>query len=131
MHKERQPDLRAAATWESSVSKPAGVVARRRLIEAFDIGQPLTLVSAPAGFGKSVLVGSWVAGVEEGCTVVQMMLDDDAIDPRVFWASVVEGVRGGGVDVSGVAVGSADRHDLAFLAQHLEANRVPVVWVLD
>ncbi len=72
-----------------------------------------------------------MAGVGEGCTVVRMVLDDDAVDPRVFWASVVEGVRGGGVDVSGVAVGSADRHDLAFLAQHLEAHRVPVVWVLD
>jgi LuxR family transcriptional regulator, maltose regulon positive regulatory protein len=131
VHNERQPDSHAAATWESSFSRPAGVVARRRLVEAFEVGQPLTLVCAPAGFGKSVLVGSWVAGVGDGCTVVRMVLDDDAVDPRVFWASVVDGVRGVGVDVSGVAVGSVHRHDLAFLAQHLEAHRVPVVWVLD
>ena len=51
--------------------------------------------------------------VGEGCTVIRMALDEDAVDPRGFWASVVEGLRGGGVDVSGVAVGSADHHDLA------------------
>ena len=32
-------------------------------------------------------------------------------------ASVVEGVRGSGVDVSGVTVGGADEHDLASLAR--------------
>ena len=107
------------------------MLARRRLVDAFEVGQPLTLVCAPAGYGKSVLVESWLAGAGEGCTVVRMALDEDAVDPRIFWASVVEGVRGSGVDVSRVAVGSADRHDLAHVARHLEAHRVQVVWVLD
>jgi LuxR family transcriptional regulator, maltose regulon positive regulatory protein len=123
----RDPD---PASNEASL-RPVEMLARRRLVDAFEVGQPLTLVCAPAGYGKSVLVGSWLAGVGEGCTVVRMALDEDAVDPRVFWASVVAGVRGSGVDVSGVAVGRADRRDLALFARHLEAHRVPVVWVLD
>jgi LuxR family maltose regulon positive regulatory protein len=131
VHHERQSDARAAASRETSFSKPAGVVPRRRLVDAFEVGQPLTLVCAPAGYGKSVLVESWVAAVGEVCTVARTVLDEDAVDPRAFWASAVESLRGSGVDVSGVAVGGADRHKLAFFARHLEAHRTPVVWVLD
>jgi LuxR family maltose regulon positive regulatory protein len=101
------------------------------LVGALEVDHPLALLSAQAGYGKSVLVESWVAAVGEVCTVIRMALDDDAVDPRVFWASVVDSLRGGGVDVSGVAVGGADQHDLAFLARHIQTHRAPVVWVLD
>ncbi len=44
---------------------PAGpaLVARPRLLKSFDLalGRPLTLVSAPPGFGKTTLVASWIA----------------------------------------------------------------------
>ena len=96
-HRPRDPDL--ASTGASRT--PVGLVARRRLTDVFEVGQPLTLVSAQAGFGKSVLVESWVTGVGEGCTVVRMALDDDAVDPRVFLA-----VGGGGVCA---AAGSTSR----------------------
>jgi LuxR family maltose regulon positive regulatory protein len=41
------------------------VVMRRRLIERLDEGahRKLTLICAPAGFGKTTLVGEWVAGL--------------------------------------------------------------------
>ena len=40
------------------------IVARPRLIERLSEGldRKLTLISAPAGFGKTTLVGEWVAG---------------------------------------------------------------------
>src|SRR5579875_2156119 len=42
------------------------VVARPRLIERLNEGlhRNLSLISAPAGFGKTTLVGTWVAGCE-------------------------------------------------------------------
>ena len=45
------------------------VVLRPRLIERLNEGLPagrkLTLISAPAGFGKTTLVSEWVAGCEQ------------------------------------------------------------------
>ena len=41
---------------------PAGLATRTRLFEQLDAGRerPLTLVSAPAGYGKSVLISDWL-----------------------------------------------------------------------
>jgi LuxR family transcriptional regulator, maltose regulon positive regulatory protein len=43
-----------------------GVVSRRRLVEQLDAGRhrKLSLVSAPAGFGKTTLITSWVAELD-------------------------------------------------------------------
>ena len=40
------------------------IVPRLRLIERLneDLHRKLTLISAPAGFGKTTLIGEWVAG---------------------------------------------------------------------
>ena len=43
-----------------------GLVSRPRLIEQLDeglrTGRKLTLISAPAGFGKTTLLSEWIAG---------------------------------------------------------------------
>ena len=44
-------------------SRP-GIVQRPRLIERLTMGCRLTLISAPAGFGKTTLVSEWIAGCE-------------------------------------------------------------------
>ena len=43
------------------------LVCRRRLHERMDLGlqTPLTVVSAPAGYGKSVLVSHWAEELEQ------------------------------------------------------------------
>ncbi len=45
---------------------PAGMVARQRLIEQLNLGlrTKLTLVSAPAGFGKTTLLADWIGRLE-------------------------------------------------------------------
>lgn len=60
---------------------PAMSVARPRLIEQINRGlhRKLTLVSAPAGFGKTTLLSAWAAG----CTLAE--------HPRVAWLSLEEG----------------------------------------
>ena len=63
-----------------------GLVPRVRLIERLNAGldRKLTLVSAPAGFGKTTLVSEWVAGcgrLEPKARVAWLSLDDGDNDP--------------------------------------------------
>jgi len=52
------------------------LVARPRLFDQLDCnrGKPLTLVSAPAGYGKSTLLSSWLEGVD--CPYAWLSLDE-------------------------------------------------------
>jgi LuxR family maltose regulon positive regulatory protein len=71
------------------------LVLRSRLIEQLNAGLPtrggfiraLTLVSAPAGFGKTTLLSEWAASVSEPkADVAWLSLDDGDNDPARFWA---------------------------------------------
>jgi LuxR family maltose regulon positive regulatory protein len=60
------------------------LVSRPRLIEQLNDGlrRKLTLISAPAGFGKTTLVSEWVANC--GRPVAWLSLDKEDSDPRRF-----------------------------------------------
>ncbi len=60
------------------------LVPRPRLVEKLNTGLlgKLTLISAPAGFGKTTLVSEWVAGCEQ--PVAWLSLDEDDNDPARF-----------------------------------------------
>ena len=74
---------------------PAGLVDRPRLRLALDSGlggaeRTFTVVSAPAGYGKTTLLAQWAsAAVCDGVRVAWCALDADDRDPVVFWTSVV------------------------------------------
>src|SRR5918998_4606872 len=70
-----------------------GVVLRPRLIERLNEGlhHRLTLVSAPAGFGKTTLLGEWVAGC--GRPAAWLSLDESDNDPTRFLAYLVAALR--------------------------------------
>ena len=118
-------------------STPADMVVRRRLLELVERGAqlPLTLVSAPAGYGKTVLLASWAAQAGPTTTVLHMTMDDQDESPVGFWTSTVEGLRRIGVDVAGVRVTAApdglDRWLGLSLPRRIAAFGRPVVWVLD
>lgn len=69
------------------------IVPRPRLIEQLNEGMPrkLTLISAPAGFGKTTLVSAWIAARAQPVTWVAV--DEGDSDPRRFWAYVVAAVQ--------------------------------------
>ncbi len=87
---------------EAKLARPrvrGGVVARPRLFLALDrLDQvELTLVSGPAGSGKTVLVSSWLAGCSD-LSVGWVTLDRGDDDPVRLWAYVahaVESIRPG------------------------------------
>ncbi len=71
------------------------VVLRPRLIERLNEGLPaghkLTLISAPAGFGKTTLVSEWVAGCER--PVAWLSLDEGDNDPARFLTYLVAALQ--------------------------------------
>ena len=70
------------------------LVSRPRLIERLNAGlhRKLTLISAPAGFGKTTLVSEWVdhlrlesaAGRRIECRIAWLSLDEADNDPTRF-----------------------------------------------
>src|SRR5512147_1818974 len=71
------------------------VVHRLRLIERLNEGHPagrkLTLITAPAGFGKTTLLSEWIPQSERCVTWVS--LDDGDNDPTRFWAYFIAALQ--------------------------------------
>ncbi len=69
------------------------LVPRPRLIERLNAGLycKLTLISAPAGFGKTTLLSEWVARC--GHSVAWLSLDEGDNDPARFWAYFVAALQ--------------------------------------
>ncbi|MEU9118849.1 LuxR C-terminal-related transcriptional regulator [Streptomyces sp. NPDC048506] len=114
-----------------------GFVRRQRLLDRLGDGTdgPLTLVTGPAGAGKTTLVASWARLATPPGPVVWLTLDGHDT-PGVFWAYVLEGFRRGLlVTADGIGTpGCADRVDRSLLvrfAAALERLPTPVVLVLD
>jgi len=74
----------------------SGLVSRPRLIERLDQGaeRKLTLVSAPAGFGKSTVLAEWVAGtLASERPTAWISLDQSDNDPALFWAYLIRALQ--------------------------------------
>jgi LuxR family maltose regulon positive regulatory protein len=66
---------------------------RRRLLSRLDeiLTNKLTLISAPAGFGKTTLVSIWVS--ESDHPVAWLSLDNDDNDPAIFLRYLIAGFQ--------------------------------------
>jgi len=76
--------------------RPRALVARPRLSERLSSGvkSALTLVSAPAGFGKTSLLTEWLAALPaDGRSAAWLSLDERDNDPVLFWTYVVAALR--------------------------------------
>lgn len=81
-------------------------VTRTRLSERLDRGweSALTLVSAPAGFGKTTVLTSWLAdAAAEGRSVAWLSLDPRDDDPAVFWTYLLAALQTAAPDVGAEA----------------------------
>lgn len=73
-------------------------VRRGRLLELLgpddDLSRTVTLVSAPAGAGKTMLLAQWCRELrDQGRTVAWLSLDNDDNDPFTFWKGVLKACR--------------------------------------
>lgn len=83
---------------------PRGFLRRERLDKALDaaVTGPVTLVSAGPGWGKTLVVASWLRQQESvpspprGPRVAWLTLDSDDNEPRIFWTGVLASLRRAG-----------------------------------
>lgn len=73
-----------------------GLVSRPRLVERLDrAGElPLTLVSAPAGFGKTTLLAEWLASSSDSAQpATWLSLDESDNDLALFWSYFIKALQ--------------------------------------
>jgi LuxR family transcriptional regulator, maltose regulon positive regulatory protein len=119
---------------------PRWLVARGRLLESLDAGVQgrLTLLTGPAGSGKTVLVSSWATTATLPGPVAWLSLDAADNDPARFWSYLLAALRqsgvaapGGRLSSLGVPIGGPDRGFVLELGAALAELAGPVVVVLD
>jgi LuxR family maltose regulon positive regulatory protein len=72
----------------------AGVVPRRALFGRLADAERVVQISAPAGSGKTVLMRSWIADASLVSRAAWVSADSEQRDPRQFWISVADALRG-------------------------------------
>src|SRR3712207_2030489 len=96
---------------------------------------PLTLLSGPAGSGKTVLATTWRQDQANGRPVAWLTLDDYDDDPATFWTYVVGALAAAGTPCTGLpALVPGEAPPSGFvpqLAAHVAALPRPVVLVVD
>ena len=72
---------------------PNALVERERLLSALDgaLSTPLTLLCAPAGFGKTTLLSAWAG--RHTAQVAWLSLDELDTSPTRFWVSLIAALR--------------------------------------
>ncbi len=74
------------------------LVSRPRLIERLNAGldRKLTLVSAPAGFGKTTLLSAWVAGIDRRAAWLSLDEGDNDLNRfLIYLVAALQTVEGG------------------------------------
>jgi LuxR family maltose regulon positive regulatory protein len=118
----------------------AKLVSRPDLAERLEggllAGHSLTLISAPAGFGKTTLVAGWLGS--SGHVAAWLSLDEEDNDPIRFWCYVVAALRAvrASFGEAVLAALQAPRPPpleplLAALINDLAIDPVPLILVLD
>lgn len=122
------------------VPKPrGGLVPRPSLTDRLLHGtrSKLTLISAPAGFGKSTLLAEWLAAPEAGSLTAWLSLDGDDDHPVTFWTHLIAALQMArpGIGASSMALlESPDRPIevvLAPLLNELHALPDEIILILD
>jgi len=84
----RTPDVPGAP------SVRAGIVYRCALFARLADAERVAAISAPAGSGKTVLMRSWIAEAGLATRAAWVPVDSEHRDPRQFWISVADALRG-------------------------------------
>jgi LuxR family transcriptional regulator, maltose regulon positive regulatory protein len=68
---------------------------RPRLLELLGeaLHHKVTLISAPAGYGKTTLLTQWIQAEDAGLSFAWVSLDEQDNDPVRMWRHIVEALR--------------------------------------
>jgi LuxR family transcriptional regulator, maltose regulon positive regulatory protein len=112
------------------------ILRRRRLIDLLEqaTSHRVTVVSGPAGAGKTVACGSWASATPGSRRVAWLTLDADDRDPARFWPYVQAALTRADIVPADVARALPDLPPDAFPLRLVEAAQLltePVTLVLD
>ena len=115
------------------------VVARPRLRDLLSRSEhaKLTLISAPAGFGKTTLLADWLAHLPDRKTsIAWLALDASDNEPTLFWPHLVAALqaaaaRAGATFPDLPSAMQPDRAFVATLLNQLAAGPMTTIVVLD
>ncbi len=128
------------------------LVARPRLVARLNEGltRPLTLLSAPAGFGKTTLLSEWISQVQP--RVAWLTLDVDDNDPVRLWSYFIAALQQIDLAIGSLSLGllqspgamepmlrtlvneidsPPDDHAMEFIPSEIEGRRAGFILVLD
>jgi LuxR family transcriptional regulator, maltose regulon positive regulatory protein len=135
------PEQQGVALLTAKLAPPDlayATVPRPRLLTLLSRGvqrSPLTLLSGPAGSGKTTLAASWRAAHGAVPPVAWLTLDDSDDDPATFWTYVGEALASAGVRAPGpgglVAGDPLPGWFVPRLAAEIAALPRPVVLIID
>ena len=85
---------------------PPELVRRPRLLSKIQaaLNQKLTLVSAPAGFGKTILLSEWIRDSQLPTPTAWLSLEEADSNPRRFWEYFIAALRTLQPDIGGIAL---------------------------
>jgi len=124
----------------ATAPQAAGVVERHALFDLLDRGVqgPVTLVCAPAGSGKTMLIRSWLETRGPSMAVARLAVGSDEGDATRFWGAVTDALRRSGAityDDPLATLASApmggQREFVARLIEGLARVESPVLLILD
>ncbi|HKO83910.1 MAG TPA: AAA family ATPase, partial [Actinomycetota bacterium] len=119
---------------------PRWLVARGRLLKLLEAGVRgrLTVLTGPAGSGKTVLLSTWATTAALPGPVAWLSLEATDNDPARFWSYLLAALRQSGaappnvrLGSLGVPIGGPDRGFVLELAAAVAELKAPVVVVLD
>jgi LuxR family maltose regulon positive regulatory protein len=117
---------------------PPFLVCRSRLVDRLTHGarEPVTVVTGPAGSGKTQALAAWARAARAADNVAWITMEEGDGKPAVFWTYVVEGLRRAGVPLfpalaDPLHLAAVDESFLPRLAEQLAALARPVSLVLD
>jgi LuxR family maltose regulon positive regulatory protein len=104
------------------------LIERPQFRDRLDTGRPLTVLRAPAGFGKTTLAAQWLRDRAAPTKITAWLRPPATDDPNVFWSAVVEALARAGLSVTADTDSSAPR---AALDLALRLDGPPVLLVID
>ncbi|HTP08297.1 MAG TPA: AAA family ATPase, partial [Anaerolineae bacterium] len=137
------PALPLLSTKLTAPPLAGGVVSRAHLFTRLNEARPLTILSAPPGFGKTTLLSTWLRQVitraDQTLPLISWLsLDEDDNDPVRFWSYVIAALQTNSPDLGMNALAALQSSPtpnllaaITLLINDLSASAATRVLVLD
>jgi LuxR family maltose regulon positive regulatory protein len=126
---------RRAGGGRAAVAARPGLIERRDLVAALDraAGKRVTVISAPAGSGKTSLLHAWAARPSQDRRIAFMSVPRGQHDAQLFWLALLGAVRAatGGAGSPPAAPGFNGQAMVDKTLSELEARGGPFVLIID